>query len=517
MLITQDAIERPRARGRQNLLQELAIAASVANLCFLDAWFMLFSRRPSWYFFKYTPARVDFAAILACVFLATLLFWPIVRMGLRSSSVFIRLLADGLLGLTLLLPLNAVRQLLPGLQTQIVIHGKPKLVLIAVALLIFAPVVYLRWRAPVLRWVLASMFAFGLLMWGRSAWSLVRGTGAEFGPGRAEATRFVADKLNRRAVVLVFDGFDYRLAFVERPPSLQLPQFDRLRSESLEATKAEPPSSATQVSLPALITGMPLTRTAVTRADTLVLYHGEPEQPVNWREADNVFRRARRAGFNTGLVGWYHPYCRMLGQDLTRCDWAAIEAMGSREGSSLPEVMWNQTRRINPFASRLHHIATYRQLAKKGSQLAADGDLGVVYIHLPVPHRPWIYDRRVDSFALTKSMATGYLDNLALADRAIGEIRSAMEAAGVWESSLIIVTGDHWWRESTHYDGKTDHRVPFLVKLPGAQPHARYDTAFNTRIAGDLALAVVKGEVSNQAQVGEWLDRASTGAGALNR
>src|SRR2546425_7901138 len=47
----------------------------------------------------------------------------------------------------------------------------------------------------------------------------------------------------------------------------------------------------------------------------------------------NLFRRARALGYDTALIGWYHPYCRVLGSDLTRCYWEAAEPLGSWERS----------------------------------------------------------------------------------------------------------------------------------------------------------------------------------------
>lgn len=60
---------------------------------------------------------------------------------------------------------------------------------------------------------------------------------------------------NRRIVWLVFDEADQRLAFGERAATLKLPEFDRLRSQSLFATIAYPPANQTLSSMPALING----------------------------------------------------------------------------------------------------------------------------------------------------------------------------------------------------------------------------------------------------------------------
>ncbi len=44
---------------------------------------------------------------------------------------------------------------------------------------------------------------------------------------------------------------------------------------------------------------------------------------LSWNCARNVFDDAREAGFNTAIVGWYHPYGRLLNRSLTECFWTA--------------------------------------------------------------------------------------------------------------------------------------------------------------------------------------------------
>ena len=62
-------------------------------------------------------------------------------------------------------------------------------------------------------------------------------------------------------------------------------------------------------------------------------------------------------------------------------------------------------------------------------------------MHFPIPHPFAIYDRQHADFAL--SSHTSYLDNLALVDRTVGEVRRTLERAGLWESTILMVTSDH--------------------------------------------------------------------------
>ena len=104
------------------------------------------------------------------------------------------------------------------------------------------------------------------------------------------------------------------------------------------------------------------------------------------------------------------------------------------------------------------------------------------------------------------SRTQGYVDNLALADRTLGDLRQAMEQAGLWDKTWVLISSDHWWRESARYDGRTDHRVPFLLKPAEATGTLDYPPAFNTILSADLLLAILKGEVTRAGQLVPWLD-----------
>ena len=61
-----------------------------------------------------------------------------------------------------------------------------------------------------------------------------------------------------RVVWVIFDELSQAIAFQNRPKGLELPNFDRLRKQSFYATAGEAPGRSTMVSMPALITGLPV-------------------------------------------------------------------------------------------------------------------------------------------------------------------------------------------------------------------------------------------------------------------
>lgn len=135
---------------------------------------------------------------------------------------------------------------------------------------------------------------------------------------------------------------------------------------------------------------------------------------------------------------------------------------------------------------------------------------GLILLHLPPPHGPWVYLPERNEFTCLASAApAGYFDNLMLADHELGVVRGAMTTAGLWDKSWVILSADHSWRDSKSYDGKRDYRVPFLVKSPGMGKSMPYSHQFNTVLTQDLILAILRGEVTNQAGAAAFLNRGT--------
>lgn len=326
-----------------------------------------------------------------------------------------------------------------------------------------------------------------------------------------------------RALWIVFDELDQRTAFVDRPPSVDLPEFDRLRSQALYSLNAFPPGGETMISMPALTTGQLIANAVPASLNELNLTLAD-KSVVGWSKLPNVFSQAQSEGFKTALVGWYHPYCRIIGNSLDSCMWEPLvtEASPTLERMNLKQSMalWARTafHRI-PFAFRLfskeanalteqkrHHAEEYMRLVS-GAQRSILSDANLILLHFPIPHTPGIYDRATGSVSLAPQ--TQYVDNLVLADRTLGELRRTLETAGIWDSSTVLITSDHWNRESTAVNGRRDHRIPFILKIAGQKTGVEYATPFNTILTRDLLMELLRGKLRAPEKVIEWLDQRS--------
>ena len=264
---------------------------------------------------------------------------------------------------------------------------------------------------------------------------------------------------------------------------------------------------------------------------------------VSWRAENNVFKNARDLGVNAEVAGWLHPYCRILGDEVTGClaipsshSTAALaeELHATQKGVwlTVADLYWRQLLNAadmlhslgDPAADRERDVQIQRdqqlqyfQARDWAYRAAADPQIGMIFVHFPTPHPFPIYNRRERSFHLRGT--EDYFDNLALVDRTLGELRRAVEQAGLWDQTSILITADHGYRPggwtgrlgwTAQLDRLTEHqapvKVPFILKLPGQTSGVVVDKAFSNVVSGHLGLAVLSGAVSTPAQAVAWLD-----------
>lgn len=309
---------------------------------------------------------------------------------------------------------------------------------------------------------------------------------------------------------VVFDELDERLLFAERPSSLSLPEFDRLHAHAFRAMNAYPPADDTLRSLPSITAGMLVAKAAPEGAGRLTVTLRSDGSTLSWSALPSVFSHAREMGASTALLGWYHPYDRIFGGHVDMCVWEPLNLLHRVGEPSFVATTGRQLHSLSPTAERFHHVWRTERLVTRTQSAVSSKDFDLVFAHLPIPHLPAIYARAAEKLTIWNWGPDwgpdGYLANLVLVDRVLGQIRRAMEASGVWENTAVLVTSDHWWRGSAKFDGKTDQRVPFLLKLPGHGDASVYETQFNTVVTHDLLLLLLQGQLRTGRQVASWLD-----------
>jgi len=479
---------------------------SLSTLCFSQARSeMLF--QPTFDFHHLTPLRAAALAafVLNVVGLAAIGFLSVqwIRRVRRPAA---QRLAAGAATVTLLASLNFARmthEAVGGWTDFIGWRGLLALVALALA-------VALIWPHPALRVVRGLAVAVSPL----AVVTMVLALSMLYEVAVRPAPRWVApvplDRTPpslRRVVWIVFEELDQRITFEARPTGLELPELDRLRRQSLYAHAARPPAGTTDATIPALITGRPVVAVApLTPSDLELTFADGKTAP--WSAGPNVFSRARALGYDTALVGWSLPYSRILGGSLGAAHWRPSVTFEQTRGDTLGHALLSQ------WASLVPPVNLRRQLSERVAELtslairtASDDRFGLVFLHLPVPQPPGIYDRAAERFTAwnVSGAGGGYFDNLALADRIIGDLRRGLERARLDDRTWIVVTSTRSWQASTQYDGQTDSRVPFLVWSPEGGRTRHVDAAFGTQATHDLVLAILRGSIRDAGAAAAWL------------
>ena len=533
------------------MLRRALVALSLANLCFIPAWREVLDPGPLFhcYHTKICPVGATILGVTFDVLLLAVLFFVGFELARRSRHPLALKAAYAAFLLAAIFPLNGLRIQFPALMTPRLIAALGLAGFGLVGLALVALVLVAVWRFGLARLARGAATVFLILSpflvvaYAQSLYRLVSYRRAM--PEQA-AVAPPAPQQAPRVVWIIFDELDYRVAFGERPATLQLPEFDRLRAQSVFAGEAYPPAGFTVQSIPAFVSGRLVADAKQTRPDELVVKFHEEAEGVVWGTRPSLFARARELGRASAVIGWHHPYCRIFGRELVQCMWKedtfSAEAVVLR--SRVKDNMLRDARisflslpvlhRLLPRAEednevdpRLLKMAAddYQEMVEQARKISTDPGIQLAFVHLPVPHPPGFYDRARGEVAVHRK--NSYADSLALADRTLGEVRRAMEEAGVWDGAAVIVSSDHWWRAREVWDPDTgdpeakaywhpedetmlpradDYRVPFLLKLPGQQHEAAYAPPFNTVLSHDLVLSLLRGENHTPEAVAGWLD-----------
>ncbi|MGE5647461.1 MAG: sulfatase-like hydrolase/transferase [Acidobacteriota bacterium] len=475
--------------ARRAWVRELAACVSLSNICFYKTWAAILEWK------QVTPAA--FLIAIANVLMLGLLMWGGLRLLRRSGGWISRVVGMAVAAVLALVMANGITSVHFATKTGLGYACGALAAAVMAALSISSRCRRIFFHALL---VLAPFTAvtFGQALWRAStydpsAWKPhVAGRLPGGGAGRV--------------VWLLFDEWDYGLTFAERCAGLRLPELDRLRSEAFTAANAVPPGTTTSTSVPVLLTGV----------------HGAGVDTL--RSASTVFSRARQAGADTAIAGWFLDYCGSMGRALSDCVVFNMNTDRNSMGRAPGEIAANQLRNLietqfrSPLGQTLaaaRHAEDYRFILQAAGRATADRGLGLVFVHWPVPHEPFFYDSSRGAFDLSegpvasmvKKDFTRYNDALELLDVTLGKLRRGMEEAGVWEETAVLVTSDHPYRNRRRVDGRPiDRRVPFLLKLPGQHSGFSYTPEFNTAVSHDVVLELLAGRLRTAADTCHWLD-----------
>src|SRR5579884_1317631 len=538
------------ARGH---IKNLLTAFSLGTLCFIRRWYDLENLQVRGLdYFRNSPANLNllYATFLSALLLSAV-FWGAWRWVELHPTPGRKRLAQCVFLLILMYPIESVRRYWNTVTdrfdygSNISMWAIEAILFAGFILLLFGNTRILRPARNVAVWL---TLLFPALMLDFTTSHLGQESRADYAPRPPASWIAVRAPSAPRVIWIVFDELDGHLPFDQRPSDLALPEIDRLQSASLVADHATQTSLWTAIALPSMLSGHIYSNAQAIDARTLRVWPEGSQNYVDWRNQPTVFSRAREMGVNAAVVGWHHPYCRILGDELAYCfalpslhSTAALvqERQAAEAGvlATIPRLFWRQVYNVadmvhggaEPESERLRDAEIQRsqqeqyfQIRDQAYRAAVDRRIGLLFLHFPTPHPYPIYNRRAGNFDLRG--ARDYFDNLALVDRTIGELRRALEQAGLWNQTALLITGDHGLRPANwtgHLGwtaqldrltgGRNPVNVAFLLKMGANEKPVLTHKEFSNVVSGDLSLAILRGEVKNLPEAVQWLDQHASG------
>jgi len=316
----------------------------------------------------------------------------------------------------------------------------------------------------------------------------------------------------RRVLVLVFDELDQRLLLDDRHPGLDLPAIDAFMSRALILNNAIPPCRCTEISIPALLTGRMVFETISVGPKELELQFSVDGRPTPLAAQRTLFHEAFDLGYRVGCNIGYHPLDRIFPGLFATFAWQeAPDTELGIEGGWMKSI-WLQVRSIletpsfSPFSDTLyarHSVARYQRSVVSAISILGDETIDLAFLHLPVPHPPFIFDRKTNKVTARNAWKRSYHDNLALVDSTLATLLRTIRASSNNRESVVILTSDHWWRHS----GDKNIRVPFAVWFSATESSIKHYTARkNTVFMKNFVLQLLVGKLLSGQNIVDWLD-----------
>jgi hypothetical protein len=336
-------------------------------------------------------------------------------------------------------------------------------------------------------------------------------------PASAHLSESAYRATDRRIIWILFDELSYDQTFDHPFPGIDLPNFRRLRSESVSYSKLEPAGFRTQEIIPSLFSGTRIDGIRSTVGGDLWYKDGSQNRWFAYDAEKTLFGLAKSKGWSSGVDEWTFPYCRILASQLDTCSWEPFillptELFGASEEKSvlanaavLPRMLLDIGASRSPSAQETN-IREYRDILAHAESLIGDSQIRFVFLHFPVPHPPGIYDRQRH---LLREGGT-YLDNLVLADDTLGLLLQRIDATRASDRTTVIVSSDHSWRISLYRNdagwsaeeeracgGRFDDRPVLLIHFPGQNIGADVNAAVPELLEHDMIGGMLRGEINS--------------------
>jgi hypothetical protein len=323
-----------------------------------------------------------------------------------------------------------------------------------------------------------------------------------------------------RVVWILLDELSYNLVFDHPSAGQQFPNLQSLRSHSTSFGNIQAFGSYSDRIIPSILAGREIERIRATSDGSFSFVDQADNQWTPYDPKKTLFGLAQDNGWNPGVAGSEIPYCRIFRDELTACSWLSVP---------LPIEVWTPTENTSIRSSALaiprafiadftlgtngtktrtieRTILGYRSILEKSKELIQDDRIRFVFLHIPVPHPPGIYNRNTHQLVV----GGNYLDNLTLADDTLGTLLGEIEETASSDQTTIIVSSDHSWRipiwrsdrdwtpeEENVSQGRFDKRPVFLVHFPNQNSGKDILSPVPELVEHDIVASILQGKMKS--------------------
>jgi hypothetical protein len=373
---------------------------------------------------------------------------------------------------------------------------------------------------------------FGLALFGWSIfWMLpqlvytaIRTHAAEENAFNRSIQKSFTSSTSPRVIWVLLDELSYDQVYEHRQPDVHLPHFDALKRDSVVFSDVQPAGYYTDRILPSLFAGQRYDRVRSSLHKDLSVHNAATSQWQPFDQQASIFGDAKRLGWTTGIAGWYNPYCHILRDVLDSCYWQTADTLTWRVSDRQPGIFGAISLPFDQLVSSFNasdvrllaqgHIQEYEELSHAADALIKNKSIRFVFLHLPVPHPPGIYNRQTN----TLSVKGTYLDNLVLADRTIGNLLAEIQQTEAASQTTLIVSSDHSWRvgmwrggpswsaeEERASGGKFDPRPFLLIHFPGSNAGELQSEPFPELLEHNLIEAILRDNLHSELDLSQWI------------
>jgi hypothetical protein len=159
----------------------------------------------------------------------------------------------------------------------------------------------------------------------------------------------------------------------------------------------------------------------------------------------------------------------------------------------------------------------FDDMMSSARRLVTDENIDFAFVHLYLPHPPGFYNRKTGRVAIGGS----YIDNLALADRSLGDLLRALDATSSAGDTTLVVSSDHSWRVGIWRDafgwtkedelasghGQFDPRPTLIVRFPGESAPVEIARPVPLLAMHAMIERMIDGGIGDPQQLEEWAEK----------